>query len=93
MCNAQSDHLASKTYAGATRVLVLTDRPCADGYYFSMYTRFWMASIENFYTKPGLLGNTIHRSKGCRGNPYVLYRTPLWRKPIYAVIGCCTLAS
>ena len=85
ICNAQSDHLASKTYVGATRVLVLADRPCADGYYFSMYTRFWMASIGISHTKRVLLGNTIHRSGGSRGNPYVLYCTPLWRQPIFCI--------
>ena len=53
-----------------------------DGYYVSMYTRFWMVSIGISYTKRVLLGNTIHRSGGSRGNPYVLYCTPLWRQPI-----------
>ena len=63
ICNAQSDHLASKTYVGATRVLVLADRPCADGYYFSMYSRFWMAYIGIFHIEPGLTRNTIYRSR------------------------------
>ena len=51
-----------------------------------MYTRFWMASIGIFHTKPGLLGNTIHRCGGSRGNPYVLYCTPLWRQPIVCML-------
>jgi hypothetical protein len=67
-----------------SRAFVLVDGPRADEYHFSMCIRFWMASIGIFHTKPGLLGNTIHRSGGSRGSPYVLYCTPLWRQPISA---------